>query len=194
MDLDPASEFHLTVPRRTSTLARMRRGAPALTLLRLACAPLQRVLAATSHVIRLLRLPRGACAGSGPIMPLLPLPAGWCPSGSPSVPGCRSGRLARGRTWRDPPGLASPRLRCALRFSQPLGAFIPSLPLRPCLMPVSLMGFAVLQRVSLRRRRRRPACTGPAPLGAGCPSCLLRRRAPDTMTCIVGLAPLASGV
>lgn len=158
MDLGPASECDLTVSRGTSTLARMRRGASALTLLRLASAPLQRFLAATSHVTRLGCLPRGACSVGGPTTPYLPLSTGSCPVGSPSVPGSRSGRPARGRPSRDPPGLASPRLRCALRFSQPLGAFIPSLPLRPCLMPVSLMGFAVLQRFSLHRRRRRSAC------------------------------------
>jgi hypothetical protein len=158
MDLDPASECDLTVSRGTSTRARMRRGASALTLLRLASAPLQRFMAATSHVTCLHCLPRGACSVGGPDTLCLPRAAGSCPAGFALRPELSLGSDGSWRPTRDPPGLASPRLRCALRFSQPLGAFIPSLPLRPCLMPVSLMGFTVLQRFSLHRRRRRSAC------------------------------------
>lgn len=181
MDLGPASESHLTVARRTSPRTHAAERSSAHSLEVGLCAP-------SAHPSS--DEPRGTCLRLPTRGLLLPVPCHAVPSGSPRARHARS--PPPGRPLRDLPGVASPRLRCALRFSQPLGASISSLPLRPSFMPVSLMGFAVLQRFSLRCRRRRPARAGRAPLGADCPSCPLRRR--GSALSRAALSPWTSGV
>lgn len=125
---------HVAAQNHSTVIERCSRERPARALLRLAFAPLQRLYnIAEPRALRLRRSPEGSRPSSSR------QPASSHPLG---------GQLA------DSPELASLGLRCVHRFSQPLDALLPAVPPRPCLMPVSLLGFAVLQRVSLQRRRR----------------------------------------